>query len=95
MIRWWKCKKKRPVILCEGEKLKNVWSFKYMGTKFSADGDNMTDIRERISMTHKTAGKLATQHMGIKVDPTAPETVYLCHRCLHATDIRLRGLEPR
>ena len=30
----------------------------YLGATFSADGDNMTDIRVRIAMARNTAGKL-------------------------------------
>ena len=48
----------KPTILCEGKKLKNVWSFVYLGSKFSVDGDHMTDVRARVAMARKTAGKM-------------------------------------
>lgn len=47
-----------PKVVCEGELLKNVWSFVYLVSKFSADGENMTDVKSRITIAMKTAGKL-------------------------------------
>ena len=50
--------KKKPTVTCGDKSLKNVWSFVYLGSKFSADGDPTTDVKARIAMAQKTAGKL-------------------------------------
>ena len=50
--------KKKAIILCEGKPLKNVWSFVYLGSRFSADGDPLTDVKARIASAMKTAGKM-------------------------------------
>ena len=38
----------RPDIFCEGVKLDNVYLMKYLGTIFTADGDQLKDISVRI-----------------------------------------------
>ena len=50
--------KRKPKVSCEGKPLKNVWSFVYLGAKFSADGDPTTDVKARIAKALKTAGKM-------------------------------------
>ena len=50
--------KQKPKVFCDGEPLKNVWAFVYLGAKFSADGDTTTDVKARIAQALKTAGKL-------------------------------------
>ena len=36
-------------VICDGKPLKNVWSFIYLGAKFSADGNPITDVKARIA----------------------------------------------
>ena len=38
-------------------KIENVWLFKYLGSLFRADGDQIADIKARIAMARQTAGK--------------------------------------
>ena len=49
-----KCK---PV-LCKNIKLENVFSFKYLGTLFTADGNQIFDIKRRIALAMTQCGKL-------------------------------------
>ena len=50
--------KDRPVILCEGEPLKNCYLFKYLGSIFAADGSDDPDVRRRIGIAKTRAGQL-------------------------------------
>ena len=34
----------RPKVMCEGEELKNVYKFKYLGAMFAADGLQEHDL---------------------------------------------------
>ena len=44
--------------VCEGEKIKNVFRFSYLGTTFTADGDQHKDIQEKIGKAMSRCGKL-------------------------------------
>ena len=44
--------KSRPKIFCEGVTLSNVFRFKYLGSVFTADADQIHDIKARISSIH-------------------------------------------
>ena len=48
----------RPKVYCEGTELFNVFLFKYLGTLFSADGDQTIDIKARIATAMSRCGKL-------------------------------------
>ena len=50
--------KSRPFVTCEGEKLKNVFKFKYLGTLFAANGEERFDIDARIAKAKVRCGKL-------------------------------------
>ena len=43
---------------CEGRKIENVWTFKYLGSRFRADGDQLADVAARIASATTTAGKM-------------------------------------
>ena len=43
---------------CEGETLKNVYVFKYLGSMFTADGDQTRDVKRRIGMASTRMGEL-------------------------------------
>ena len=45
-------------VLCEGSEIENVWSFKYLGSRFSADGGQHADVDARIAIATMTAGKM-------------------------------------
>ena len=45
-------------VVCEGEKIENVWIFIYLGSRFRADGDQIADVKARISSAGTTAGKM-------------------------------------
>ena len=48
----------RPAISCEGADLDNVYTMKYLGTLFTADGDQMKDISARIAQATTRCGQL-------------------------------------
>ena len=52
----------REHVQCEGDgkenRIGNVWIFKYLGSRFRADGDQLTDVKERITAATITAGKI-------------------------------------
>ena len=48
----------REEILCEGEKLKNCYLFRYLGSVFAADGSDEPDVRRRIGIAKARAGQL-------------------------------------
>ena len=50
--------KTRPKVSCEGEKLKNVFLFKYLGSIFAADGSHQHDINKRVALAMKRCGQL-------------------------------------
>ena len=45
-------------VQCEGEDLKNVFVFKYLGSLFTASGDQSWDVRRRIGMAEARMGTL-------------------------------------
>ena len=45
-------------VICEGKEIENVWTFKYLGSRFQADGDQIADIKARIASAATTAGKM-------------------------------------
>ena len=45
-------------VVCEGKQLENVWLFKYLGSRFRADGDQIADVKARIATATATAGKM-------------------------------------
>ena len=48
----------KPEVQCEGEKLRNVYKFKYLGSIFSASGEQKFDISRRIALAATRCGKL-------------------------------------
>ena len=54
--------KQRKHVQCEGEgkenRISNVWVFKYLGSRFRADGDQLADVKARIATATTTAGKM-------------------------------------
>ena len=51
-------KRLRGKVLCEGQVLKNVFRFKYLGAIFSANGDQTYDIKRRIALAMTRMGQL-------------------------------------
>ena len=49
---------KKPHVQLGGVDLDNVWIFKYLGSRFRADGSHIADIRARIAAATTTAGKM-------------------------------------
>ena len=72
-----KVQQSKPTVTCEERALKNVWSFIYLGAKFSADGNHLTDVKARIAIVTKTDGKMRHDD-----DPTTPENADLHCGCL-------------
>ena len=50
--------KERPVVKCCGQPLENTYKFKYLGSTFAADADQMHDVKSRIAMVFTRCGKL-------------------------------------
>ena len=48
----------RPKITCEGETLKNVFRFKYLGTIFTADAKQKYDIKTRVAKAFSRCGDM-------------------------------------
>ena len=46
----------RPIVLCDGEPLKNCYLFKYLGSMFAADGSDELDVRRRIGIAQSRLG---------------------------------------
>ena len=48
----------RPQVFCGDNPLENVFTFKYLGSVLSADGDQLHDIRAKIGIATSRCGKL-------------------------------------
>ena len=48
----------RPVVDCETKPLKNCYIFKYLGSMFTADGDEEKDVKRRVAMAVSRFGQL-------------------------------------
>ena len=48
----------KPHVQLGDEEIDNVWIFKYLGSRFQADGSHLTDIKARIAAAQTTAGKM-------------------------------------
>ena len=48
----------RPKVLCEAAPLKNKFRFKYLGTIFTADADQLHDINARLAQAQQRYGTL-------------------------------------
>ena len=51
--------KGRPLVYCEGVKVKNVDLFKYLGSLFACNGDQQVDTKARIAMAMTRSGQLS------------------------------------
>ena len=77
--------KSKPQVICDGMPLKNVWAFIYLGAKFSADGNPITDVKARIAMALKTAGKLRYIWSSKWIPLELKLRVYIAGVCSHLT----------
>ena len=54
-------------VQCSGSDLDNVWLFKYLGSLFRADGNQLPDIKARVAMAMVASGKMrniwASEHI--------------------------------
>ena len=50
--------KDRPTVLCEGEPLDNVYNFKYLGSLFNVNADQVMDVKARIARAMIRCGQL-------------------------------------
>ena len=50
--------KQGPTVECEEKALENVFSFKYLGSYFTADGDHKRDVERRCAMAMNRCGEL-------------------------------------
>ena len=48
----------KPHVYCEEQLIENVWYFKYLGSRFRADGDIIADVKARIGAAQSTFGKM-------------------------------------
>ena len=49
---------KKCHVTCEDKRIENVWVFKYLGSRFRADGSQTTDVKARIGAATSAAGKM-------------------------------------
>ena len=49
---------KKCHVVCDGRSIENVWWFKYLGSRFRVDDDQIVDVRARIAVATVTAGKM-------------------------------------
>ena len=45
-------------VMCEGDEIANVWTSKYLGSRFRADGDQIVDVKARMASAATVAGKM-------------------------------------
>ena len=50
--------KQKPAVMCEGIKLMNTYKFKYLGSIFTADGNEESDIKRRVAIAMERMGAL-------------------------------------
>ena len=66
--KWEEQQRERPKVMCELEELENVFRFKYLGTLFTANGDQSFDVQARIAMAMRRCGQLGhmfnSEHLG-------------------------------
>ena len=48
----------RPTVMCGNEEISNVFNFRYLGTLFSSDADQSTDVESRIAQAMQRFGQL-------------------------------------
>ena len=48
----------KQTVLCEGDALKSTYSFKYLGSIFTADGNEECDVKRRIAIAMQRMGAL-------------------------------------
>ena len=53
-----KVQERLAAVTCDGNELENVFSFKYLGSLFTADGDHSRDVEKRCAMTMTRCGDL-------------------------------------
>ena len=58
ITKWKDQQKVRPEVIREGKPIKNVFKFVYLGSVFSADDQQIFDIKARIVMAMKRCGQL-------------------------------------
>ena len=71
-------------VYCEGctetDRIANVWIFKYLGSRFCANGEQTADVKARIAMATTTAGKMR--------NIWASKSIPLRHKlCLYKTGV--------
>ena len=65
-------------VLCNGNILKNCFLFKYLGSMFSADGNNKADIRRRTGMAVTRCGQLRQVFSSPSIDLATKMKIYKC-----------------
>ena len=53
-----KAQVQEAVVCCQGKPLENVYSFRYLGSMFTANGQEDKDIKRRVGMTMTRRGQL-------------------------------------
>ena len=50
--------KHKPHVFCDNTEIENNFNFVYLGSQFSADGDQTRDIKRRVALATMRCGKL-------------------------------------
>ena len=56
-------------------KIDNVWLFKYLGSRFRADGSHYADIQVRIAAATKAAGQIRNMGLENHASPSEDENL--------------------
>ena len=83
---------REATVTCDGEKLKNSFHFKYLGSMFAADGREEVDLRRRIGMAMSRCGQIRFALGARNIDVHQAQNLPMCGRI--AVHLRKRGLEP-
>ena len=82
-------------VSCGDRHIDNVWLFKYLGSRFRADGDMLCDIKARIAAATATFGKMRSIWAAKTTPLRLKLRIYKTGVCSRLPDLRLGGLTPR
>ena len=71
----------RPIVHCEGKALENVFTFKYLGSLFAANGQHSYDIKARIAKAQVRCGQLRSIFDSPKLNVQLKIRLYIAAIC--------------
>ena len=76
-------------VRCEGVEIENVWVFKYLGSRFRADGNQVADVKARIGLAVTTAGKMRQIWSSTTIPTSLKFRIYktgVCSRLIYGSE---------